>query len=250
MKRAMLSSVPRTAGRDGGALPAVPPIVLARCRLLSDCSAATLRSLAVVSRSERVLDGVRLCRMGETVREVMFVLQGRIELCRHGSTGKRHVAALLGPGQVVGLVAAIDGAGALHDAWAREDSTVLRVPAESFLVAMRADPELNRAVMGVLCHRSRLLYDSVSDTALSTLRTRTVRALQRLSGAPGLAREQAGRVRIRMSQDELADLLGVTRQSVNRELKRLEREGLIVLGRACFELVEPAALGRTVDLCG
>lgn len=190
--------------------------------------------------------GETFCRHGEPIDFLCVVIEGTLDVSTTGASGKRHIWSCLGPGQVMNLIPALDDQPSIHDASARGETTVLLIPKQVFLRAVDEDPAVARQLMRLLCLRSRVLYESASDNALLNLRARCARALLSLMASYGLARHNGVAITLKLSQDEFADMLGRTRQSVNRELKTFEREGFIEMTYSHFIIRNEQALKRIV----
>lgn len=200
--------------------------------------AATIETLLAEGRLNSVAAGTPVSWAGQPMSDLLLVVQGALKVSRVGVDGRRHVTSFPGPGQWFGLIPIIDGEGAVHDAWAHGDALLLRVPRAVFLRCLDTDRLLNRTMVLRLCQRSRLIYDTLADDGLLPLRARTARALDRIAIGFPPPLDGSVQMRIAVSQEEIADMLGVTRQSANQELKQLERDGLITLGRGMVELLD------------
>jgi CRP/FNR family cyclic AMP-dependent transcriptional regulator len=229
---APLHAIARPAAMVGTALQ--------RSRHLRDCLPQTRERFAGHGRLERYASHTPIHRAGAPLDALMVVIDGVMELSRIGPTGKRHLGSLLPPGQLFGVIPLLDGRPSTHDAWARGPVRVLHVPRETVLQAMAEDPGLSQALLALLCARSRMMLDAISRQALDPLRARTAAAVRAVALARGT--HDDGDLALRITQEDIADMLGVTRQSVNRELKALEREGLIRIGKATIEVCDAERL--------
>lgn len=202
------------------------------------CQPSTIETLLAEGRLESVAAGTPVAWAGQPMPDLLLVVQGALEVSRVGLDGRRHVTSYPGPRQWFGLIPIIDGHAAVHDAWAHGDALLFRVPRASFLRCLDVDKLLNRTTMLRLCQRSRVFYDALADDGLLTLRARTARVLERIaSGFPQPFGSDVP-MRLAVSQDVIGDMLGVTRQSANQQLKQLERDGLVRLERGVVELLD------------
>jgi CRP-like cAMP-binding protein len=188
---------------------------------------STRETLLSASRIQRHAAGCSLSRRGEPMPELLVVLDGNLQLSMHGSDGRRSILWYLAAGQWIGLIAAIDGKGAVHDLHSHAESVMLHIPHGVFLRALQDDHALTQSCLSLLCERSRSLYDNQAAESLLPLRARVARLLLMLVDQHGRGSQSGIEIALKLSQDEFADMLGVTRQSLNRELKTLEKQGLI-----------------------
>ena len=111
-----------------------------------------------------------------------------------------------------------------------------------FVAAIEREPRLSRSLLRLLCLRSRNIYDLLADNALSSLRSRCARALLILIPSHGRPYEKGIEISLKLSQQEFADMVGTTRQSVNREIRRLEQDGVIRTSYLQFIVLDPTRL--------
>ena len=117
-----------------------------------------------------------------------------------------------------------------------------------FLAALDHEPQLARDLMNLLSFRSRALSGYLSDEMLMPLRTRCARLLLQmveLHGAPHPGGSFL--IDLKLSQEEFAEMMGRSRQSVNQELQKLEEAGLIETAYSRFVVRDPAALKAIAD---
>lgn len=205
------------------ALMAVPWIAAA--------GAGVAAQLAEHSRLEWVPDGLTVLSRGQDCSHLMIVVEGMLESSMTAVQGKRHVISHLGPGQVLGLIPLMDEAGAIHDSSAKGTTLLLLVPRADFRRVLAQHPELADQVIRLLSARARNLYLGMAERSLFRLDHRLARVLLRLPRSP---QDQ----HIAVTQNELAELLGVTRQSVNQELQRMEKLGWIRQSRGRLWLTD------------
>ena len=190
--------------------------------------------------------GQALCRSGDKVVFLCVVIEGTLDVSMTSASGKRHIVSCLEPGQLMNLIPIMDDQLAIHDAYAHDGTTVLLIPKQIFLDTIDREPSLARSMTQLLCRRSRQLYENVSDNALLPLRARCARMLLTLMTSYGLPRDRGVAISLKLSQDEFADMLGRTRQSVNRELKQFERNGIIEMTYSHFIIIDEQALNAIV----
>jgi CRP/FNR family cyclic AMP-dependent transcriptional regulator len=189
----------------------------------------TLGALLGAGQIQRHAAGKVLALRGQPMPEQLFVVEGSLEISMQDPAGQRSILWYLGPGQWLGLISMLDNQGAIHDAQAHSDCVLLQVPNRAFLATMEQDPQLMHSCLQMLCERSRMTYDNLAAETLLPLRARLVRLLLMLLDQHGRDSQDGVELTLKLSQDDLSDMLGVTRQSLNRELKALEKQGIIAI---------------------
>jgi CRP-like cAMP-binding protein len=151
------------------------------------------------------------------------------------------------PGIWFGDVAIFDGERRTHDAYAHGPTTILCVARADFQKILAQHPELYEALLKLQSRRIRLLFGQVEDLNTLPLRARLAKQighLVRSYGVPSLSSNDEWRITLQLAQEELAQLLGASRQRVNQELKTMEREGVIRVEPAGLVVCDRDALQR------
>ena len=188
---------------------------------------------------ERTLDaGQCLFQEGTRLDDVYVVRRGLVGLGRRAQ-GRRITFLLIRPGDTVGDVAALLGGVALFDAFAVTEARVVVVPAAGFLEALDLHSPFSRQWAIGLGGRLTALHARLEELLGGDLRSRIASLLHHeLQGASRV---------VSLTQQTIADLLGVPRTSVTRTLKGLQRQGIIDIGYghiAIRDHVALAAAGR------
>ena len=204
----------------------------------------TLASVRRVGRDEAVT------RRGDSDRSLMVLVQGRLRAGCVSPEGREVVMNLIEPGEVFGEMALLDGKPRSLDVIAAVDSTVLVLERRDFLPFLRAHPDLMLRLMVLLCERLRRTNLALEDAALSDLPVRLGRLLLRLADDYGTPHGEGVRLRVRMSQKEMSAQVAATRESVNRQLRQWQEEGLVGTVDGQLVLLRPAALRSLVEAGG
>jgi CRP/FNR family cyclic AMP-dependent transcriptional regulator len=189
---------------------------------------------AIVAASERVhlAAGEMLFRQGDVVPAgqgaFYGVVSGGIKASSLREDGKEAILAVLEVGNWFGEISLIDGRPRTHDATSVRDSELLALPRPAF-DRMMLRPAFAMAVCRLLAGRVRSLYGMVEDATLRSTRARVARRLLLLArGDATQARDP--RPVVPVSQEALAMMLGVSRQTLSKELQGLARDGAVELG--------------------
>jgi CRP/FNR family transcriptional regulator, cyclic AMP receptor protein len=155
------------------------------------------------------------------------------------------ILAVLEPGNWFGEISLLDAGPRVHDATAVGATAVFAVPAEAFARFMQ-DPVFATALARLMAGRLRMLFGMLEDATLRPTRARLARRLALLArGDATLASEP--RQRLPVSQEALAMMLGLTRQTLSKELGELARAGALKLGYRSIDIVDAGLLDRLGD---
>lgn len=204
-----------------------------------------VQELVAAAPEIRAAKGKAIVRQGDTFRGLYLVLSGSVEVSAAGASGKRYIHRYARPGTAFGFMSVFDPQPSPYSYVAHEPTRMLFIRTETLIATLMRHPELWLSVARHLAGFQRVALDVVQEQVFEGIRRRLARAL--LSLARAWAKDPAdGRAGLQITQDELAGLLGVSRQSVSKELKRLEREGLVRIGYARIAVPDAAALERVV----
>jgi CRP/FNR family transcriptional regulator, cyclic AMP receptor protein len=194
-------------------------------RWLARLGPQVLEELAARGRKRKLADGEMIAARGKQPEGLALVISGAIRSSTFSEDGREIVFSLVRAGNVWGLVAVLDRAGAVHDTRASGPTELFVIPTAVIHEILERHPEVYREITLMLCYRMRKAYSAVDELGLANLRQRLARQLCTLVAQEGQA--PADEQRVPVTQDELAALVGATRPSVNRELTAMEREGLV-----------------------
>ena len=196
--------------------------------------------LASYATTRHVERGKTIFLKGETGGSLFAVCSGTVEVVVPSAEGKTAVVNLIGEGEIFGEIALLDGGPRSADAVAFSDCELMAIERRDFLALLRANPEVTIKLLEVLCARLRRTTEQVEDLMFLDLKSRLVKTLLRL------ARSANPEGRITISQNELSQIVGLSREMINKQLQIWAREGWITLARRCIVVERPDALARIV----
>ena len=187
-----------------------------------------LRS-AILSRSivRRLSDGKPLATRGSAAEEWCGVALGAVRISTVSLSGKQVTLTYAEPGTWFGDIALFDGLPRTHDADAHGTTTLLVVRKPDFKELLTQHVELYDALLRLNCRRLRLMFDQFEDLNTRPLQARLAKQLLLLARSYGVPQGEEIRIGLELAQEDLAHLLGASRQRVNQELKGFEREGAL-----------------------
>jgi CRP-like cAMP-binding protein len=209
--------------------------------LLPAAERAALRGAGTV---RRYLPGDIVCWQGERRRHVVVLFSGRVEIHAQGRYGQPVRMATRGAGDLVGEMAAVDRSPRSATVRALDELTALVVPEQRFVLLCRREPMLTWAVLRLVVERFRELGEQRADSAGSTVALRVSSALVNLA-----AQHDTGAAPIVLSctQQELADMVGGSRESVVRALRELRDSRIISTARGRIVIHRPDLLRDIED---
>ncbi len=221
---------------------------LAKHDLLGHLTPEELDRLLAPARVERLDEGRVLFRKGDPGDRLYVVLAGRISIGTASEEGKEVVFNVLGRGAVFGEIALLDGKPRTADATAMAESHLLVLERKDFMPFLESHPEVAARLIAVLCERVRWVSESYEDALFMDLPARLAKRLLILAESHGEPVEESGtRIEFPLSQQELAKMAGVSRESVNKLLRAWQTQGLIAHDHSHVTILDAARLKRLVE---
>ncbi len=199
---------------------------------------AERRALLLAQASVRsVAAGTRLYGVGDPPDGLWAVLDGQVRLIGYPAVGAELVVLILGPGTWFGELSTLDAGPRPHDAVAFGPARVLHIGIDAFRRLAGSTPELWWDIALLACAHQRASLAFMMNTLAQPIPVRLARTLA------GLARA-AGGTSIALRQEDIAAMIGVSRQTLNKALKAMEREGVIAVEYARIRVVDVEGLRR------
>lgn len=184
---------------------------------------------AILSRTivRRLADGALLSARGAAADEWCGVAKGSVRISSVSLSGKQVTLTYVEPGVWFGDIALFDGLPRTHDANAHGETTLLVVRKPDFREILSQHTELYEALLRLNCRRMRLMFNVVEDLNTRPLGARLAKQILLLARSYGVPQGEEIRIGLQLAQEDLAQLLGASRQRVNQELKGFERDGAV-----------------------
>lgn len=184
---------------------------------------------AILQRAvvRRYRDGHVLAARGGEAEDWTCVARGAVRVSSISLAGKQVTLTYVEPGTWFGDIALFDGLPRTHDADTHGDTTLLHVRKPDFKDLLAQHVELYDALLRLNCRRLRLMFDQFEDLNTRPLQARLAKQLLLLAKSYGVQQGEEVRIGLALAQEDLAQLLGASRQRVNQELKGFERDGAV-----------------------
>ena len=213
-----------------------PASTLARVPLFSVLPEAHLVFLSNRLRQRAYRKGQVIFHQEDPGLTMHLIESGQVKIVYLTESGAEMLLAMLGPGEFFGELALLDGRPRSATAVAAADTVTLQLYRQDLLDVLKGSSEAALAVCAALAQRLRAANGRLAESAFLDLPTRLAgRLLEMARGKP---------LRVAMTQDELAAVLGAARQSVNKLLGQWEREGLVSRRRGEITILRPEGLVR------
>ena len=199
--------------------------------LFASLEAAERRDLLKHLRLRSAAANETIFHEGDEADALYGVLEGRVLCTVDSPDGKELTLNSFGPGTFFGEIAFLDGRGRSASAVAREPSRLIFLRRDAFLPFLRRRPEAALRTIAFLCERLRRTSQLVQDSAFLDVPTRLAKQMAALVQDYGERDKTGGPVTLNLSQHELAQMLGVSREIVSRQLALWRQAGTIEIGR-------------------
>lgn len=196
--------------------------------IFSALSPESLADLALVMREQRWGAGKLIFSRGDIGDHMFAILSGRIRLALANAKGREIVLRTLGPGDILGEMALIDGEPRSADATAAEETTCLILPRARFEAVAGQRPDIGMALARHLSSHLRRTNFQMESIALYDLQTRLVRfLLHTLAHTPDAGRDNHRRLTLGVNQTDVSAILGASRPKISQAFHALLAAGAI-----------------------
>ena len=215
------------------------PKDLEGCPLLAGIPAGELRRDCPTARIVAVRHRGTIYRQGEPARAVFCVLEGQVTIARGNDDGEMITTAVMSAGDFFGD--ALSGTASSEDtAKAKGAVSLWRAPLDEFRQLLQQHPEVSWKFVSTLARRQRQMERRLESFAFKRVEARLAETFRELSGGFAMRCEHGFGQHLRLSQQELADLVGATRPVVSTILNRLRDKGVLGYSReyVCVRRIE------------
>jgi CRP-like cAMP-binding protein len=204
------------------------PVVLEDLEIFKGVTSATLEQIAGRAQRRAVGKGELLFNVGDAADAFYVVMEGRMKIWIVSATGIEVTLNVLTPGTEFGEIGMLDGSVRTAGASAMTPTQLLSISRRSFFDAMDRDPKLARNVIDLLCKRLRWTTARMEDATLRQAPERLARILCHLARDHGRKAARGTEITIKLTQGELAQWTAMSREGLNKLLKRWIDDGILI----------------------
>lgn len=183
-----------------------------------------------------------LFRKGDPGTSMLVLLRGRVKVCTHSEDGRELVLNLFNPGDLFGEIAFLDQSERSADAVALDDCDLLVLERRDFTPFLQSHPEACMRLLGVLCQRVRRTSQFLEEVLFEEGPIRLAKRLVYLADVFGQPTERGIRIDIPLSQQQLGNVVGMSRESINKQLRLWHAEGLVEWDHGYYTVLDLDAL--------
>jgi len=184
---------------------------------------------------------------GDPGEALYFVCSGKVKIYKLTPDGREHILHIIRPGGVFAEVVFFDPGPYPASAEAMNDSRVGSIRRDDFDRVLRDNPSIAVKMLGLMSMRLREAQAKIRDLALRDTYGRMVGTLLRLAGEHGTREGKLVRLGLKLTHQELANMMGASRETVTRLLNGLRKQGIIDIDRRSIVILDVERLVSTLS---
>lgn len=234
----------KNAEKEPAMTPTDKAEIIRKCYLFTDASPDSIARLSERSLVETTKKNRALFAAEDEVDGLRILIGGLVRIWINDPEGRELTLTLIEPGEAFGEIALLDGDLRSANATVIEASQMLLLKRSAFDEILDSDPKLARHLIVLLCDRLRRNTQDLRGFAFQGLRARLGQKLYELSMAHAEMTEKGAKMTRKFSQTEFAQMLGATREAINKLLAAMSFDGLVTIRNGWIEIPDLEALRR------
>jgi CRP/FNR family cyclic AMP-dependent transcriptional regulator len=223
--------------------------LIGKCVLFRGLDAQERNIFLARTRTRNYVDGETIFEMGMPGETIMALLTGSVRIRVTSPDGKELVLAILEPGDIFGGIAVLDGKERSANATAVGQCSLAVLERRDVLSFLSEHPRAWIELVEVLCERLRRADELLAEIALLQVPTCLAKAVLRVAKPiPNSDVHQNTSMQVQLTQRELANLVGATRESVNKCLRGWQRAGIVRVEEGWIKIQDELSLTRLAEL--
>jgi CRP-like cAMP-binding protein len=222
--------------------------LLERVSLFAPLAQAELSRLAEITATKRLRARQVLFRKGDAGTHAYVIISGRLKVAAVGEDGKETVLRIMDPGEVIGEIALLDSQPRSGTVTALEPAELLVIQRRDLIPFLEQHPKTAIKLLRALAERLRSISVQLEDRVFLKLPPRLAKKLLALSRNYGQPTAGGVRIDLRLKQGELGEMVGTSRESINKQLRSWTRQGLVKSEKGYITILEPQKLERLAGL--
>ncbi len=220
---------------------------LSKCTLFNRLHPNDIRQMESTSRMKKFKRGETVYLPADSADGVLLVVSGRIKICHLTPEGKQSILVFVEPGEIFGELALVDPTNRQEYAEATENCQLVLIPREEVQRCMAVQPDLTMGITKLIGARRRRVERRLRNLLFHSNRERLIYLLIELVEQYGRRAEDGIELGIKLSHQEMANIIGSTRETVTVVLGELQKEGMIRIARRRVKILDLEQLGKQVN---
>ena len=221
-----------------------PQQLLNKIPLFNSLSDSDLENLSESVRLQSLKKGQTLFLKGDEGSSLYIIKQGTIKIVLPSRLGDEVIVTIFSEGDFFGEMALFDGKPRSADALAMEPTKIYMLSRNDFLLFLQSNINAMKSILSQLTNRLRNTDDFLESTCFLSVSARLAKKLLDLTESYGQQDGDGVYIDLNLTQKELGDMIGSTRESINKELKILRDKGLIVMQENKIQIIDMTRLKR------
>jgi len=218
--------------------------ILGNHPILGELPTASIQRLLSCATTRKLRRGATIFAKGDAGTQLIAVLSGRVKIVVSSPEGREAVLNVVHEGEVFGEIALFDGCPRTASAIALTDCELLSIDRRHFLPLVREQPDVAIKLIEILCARLRRSSEQYEDIMFLNLRARVAKLLLRLADEAGGPPPR----KVLVTQQEMSHMAGMSRESINKQLRAWEQAKWVRLERGGVVVLRPDALLSIIQL--
>jgi CRP/FNR family transcriptional regulator, cyclic AMP receptor protein len=207
--------------------------------LFRDLPPPILDRIGSYMKIRKIPRGATIFNKGDPGTGLFGILNGSVKISVASADGRDIVLNILQAGEIFGEIALLDGRPRTADAIAMSDCELMVIERRDFIQFLRSQPDMSLKFIEILCARLRHTSEQVEDLTFLNLPTRLAKALLQLTSQ---VEASAPRRKVAITQREISQIIGRSRESTNKQLRAWAKRGWITLDRGGLTVLAPEHL--------
>jgi CRP-like cAMP-binding protein len=218
--------------------------LLANVELFADLSEKQLSGIGDVARNKSLKRKEELFHKGDEGRQLFVIVNGKLKALTTSVDGDDVVFSIMGPGEVFGEVALLGATLRTATVSAIEKCELLVIDRRDFMAFLNSNPDISAKLLQVLAARLKRVSELVEDTLFLNLPLRLAKKLSALARVYGQRIDDGIRVDLKLSQEEWGDLVGATRESINKQVRQWVDAEIVRVDKGYLIILKPTELEK------
>lgn len=217
---------------------------LKHIRLFDGMTPSEMQEMERITRMQEVKRRQPLYLPGDPSSNVYLLKKGRVKLANTGASGKEVTFDILEPGEVFGELEVLEGLPRETAAEALDDAMICVIRREDFDRYLETHPNITVKLTKLIGLRLRKIQSRIEDLVFRDVPARLAHLLVELSKSAGVNEREGIRLRAKLTHQEMANLIGCSRETVSTIIGQFRDQGLLHIDGRTITLLKPDLLSR------